>query len=99
MLLEDLQWFDGGSDSVLEVLVEAVVGTRTLLLANFRPEYHAGWMQRSDYQQVGAFKTGAGAGGYPQQRTQWLLKPTRSVEAASQACEAARLQQEAEAQR
>jgi hypothetical protein len=46
--------------------------------------------QRSDYQLVGSFQTGAGAGGFPEQRTQWLLRPTRSPEAASQACEAAR---------
>jgi hypothetical protein len=54
--------------------------------------------QRSDYQPVGAFKTGAFAGEYPQQRTQWLLKPIRSVEAAAQACEAARFREKAEAQ-
>jgi predicted ATPase len=27
-------------------------GNRTLLLLNFRPEYHAQWMQRSYYQQL-----------------------------------------------
>ena len=27
-------------------------GTRTLIVVNFRPEYHAGWMQRSYYQQL-----------------------------------------------
>ena len=52
VLLEDLQWFDGGSEGVLEVLVDAARATRTLLVVNFRPEYHAGWMQRSYYQQL-----------------------------------------------
>jgi predicted ATPase len=52
LLLEDLHWFDGGSDAVLEVLVEVAEGTRTLIVVNFRPEYHAGWMQKSYYQQM-----------------------------------------------
>ena len=29
-----------------------MAGARTLLLVNFRPEYHASWMQRSYYQQL-----------------------------------------------
>jgi class 3 adenylate cyclase/predicted ATPase len=52
VLLEDLHWFDGGSDAVLEVMVEVAEGTRTLIVVNFRPEYHAGWMQKSYYQQM-----------------------------------------------
>ncbi len=51
-LLEDLHWLDGGSAAFLEQWVEALAGTRSLLLANFRPEYHAAWMQRSWYQQL-----------------------------------------------
>jgi class 3 adenylate cyclase len=47
ILLEDLHWFDGGSDAVLEFLVDTAEGMRTLIVVNFRPEYHAGWMQRS----------------------------------------------------
>jgi len=52
ILFEDLHWFDGASEAFVENLVEAVPGTRTLLLVNFRPEYHAGWMQKSYYQQL-----------------------------------------------
>jgi len=52
VLLEDLHWLDGGSAAFLERWVEAVAGTRNLLLLNFRPEYHAAWMQRSWYQQL-----------------------------------------------
>ncbi len=37
---------------MLATLVEAVRGTRTLLLVNFRPEFHADWMQGSGYQQL-----------------------------------------------
>jgi class 3 adenylate cyclase/tetratricopeptide (TPR) repeat protein len=51
-LIEDLHWIDGSSAAVLEVLVEATAATRSLLLVNFRPEYHAAWMQQSSYQQT-----------------------------------------------
>ena len=51
-LLEDLHWFDGGSTVFLEPLLEAVVGTRALVLVNFRPEYQAPWMGRSYYHQL-----------------------------------------------
>jgi class 3 adenylate cyclase/tetratricopeptide (TPR) repeat protein len=51
-VLEDLHWIDGGSEAFLENFVEAAVGTRTLVVVNFRPEYHAGWMQKSYYQQL-----------------------------------------------
>ncbi len=52
ILLEDLHWFDGASERMLATLVEAVRETRALLLVNFRPEFHADWMQRSGYQQL-----------------------------------------------
>jgi len=51
-LVEDLHWIDGGSEAFLGQWVEAIDGTRGLLLLNFRPEYHAGWMQKSDYRQI-----------------------------------------------
>ena len=51
-LLEDLHWFDGASESLLQPLVEARGGTRTLMLLNFRPEYRAGWMGKPFYQQL-----------------------------------------------
>jgi adenylate cyclase len=52
LFFDDLHWIDPASDAFLAQLVEAARGTRTLLLANFRPEYRADWMQRSDYQQL-----------------------------------------------
>jgi class 3 adenylate cyclase/tetratricopeptide (TPR) repeat protein len=52
LLFEDLHWIDGASEAFLENIVEGVPGTRTLLLLNFRPEYHARWMQKSYYQQL-----------------------------------------------
>ena len=52
LFFDDLHWIDPASDAFLAQLVEAVRGTRTLLLGNFRPEYRGDWMQRSDYQQL-----------------------------------------------
>jgi class 3 adenylate cyclase/tetratricopeptide (TPR) repeat protein/DNA-binding IscR family transcriptional regulator len=50
--LEDLHWFDGASEGFLEPIVEALPGTHGLVLVNFRPGYHAAWMQKSYYQQL-----------------------------------------------
>jgi predicted ATPase len=52
IFLDDLHWFDGGSEGFLEAMVEALPGTQSLVLVNFRPEYHAAWMQKSYYQQL-----------------------------------------------
>ena len=52
MLFEDLHWIDGASEAALEDLIEVLPSTRTLLVVNFRPEYHAAWMQKSYYQQL-----------------------------------------------
>src|SRR5262249_20475863 len=51
-LFEDLHWFDRASEEFVENLVEISPGNRTLVLLNFRPEYHAAWMQRSYYHQL-----------------------------------------------
>ena len=51
-LLEDLHWFDGASDAFLETIIESVPGTHHLWIVNFRPEYRAGWLQRSYYQHL-----------------------------------------------
>jgi class 3 adenylate cyclase/tetratricopeptide (TPR) repeat protein len=51
-LMEDLHWIDGGSEGFMEHLVDSLPGTRTLILVNFRPEYHAPWLQKSYYQQL-----------------------------------------------
>ncbi len=51
-LIEDLHWIDSGSEGLLEEMVNAVAGTRHLILVNFRPEYHADWMQKSWYRQL-----------------------------------------------
>jgi len=59
--LEDLHWFDGGSEGLLEPIVDALPGTRFLMLVNFRPEYHAAWMQKSYYQQLPLMPLGPAA--------------------------------------
>jgi adenylate cyclase len=51
-VLEDLHWFDEGSDSFLAHFVEALAGSRSLMILNFRPEYQAPWMRKSFYQQL-----------------------------------------------
>jgi predicted ATPase len=61
LLFEDLHWWDGGSEAFLENAVESIFGTRALLLVNFRPEYHAAWMQKSYYQQLPLLPLGPGA--------------------------------------
>ncbi|MGH8611652.1 MAG: ATP-binding protein, partial [Gammaproteobacteria bacterium] len=52
MLIEDLHWIDAGSEAFLEQWVEAIAGSRSLLLLSFRPEYHAAWMSKSYYRQI-----------------------------------------------
>jgi adenylate cyclase len=52
ILVDDLHWIDGASDAFLSQIVEAVGGSRSMLLVNFRPEYRAEWMQRSYYLQL-----------------------------------------------
>ncbi|MFI5366889.1 MAG: ATP-binding protein, partial [Candidatus Binatia bacterium] len=52
LLFEDLHWIDRASEAALESLIAMVPATRTLLIVNFRPEYHAAWMQTPYYQQI-----------------------------------------------
>jgi class 3 adenylate cyclase/tetratricopeptide (TPR) repeat protein len=51
-LIEDLHWIDPGSEVFLEQWVDAIAGSASFLLLNFRPEYHAAWMQKSYYRQL-----------------------------------------------
>ncbi len=52
LLVDDAHWIDAGSDALLAQIAEAASGTQTLLLVNFRPEYHAEWMGKSYYRQL-----------------------------------------------
>lgn len=51
ILIEDLHLLDSGSESLLEVLSDALPGTRILFVVNFRPGYAATWMHSDHYDQ------------------------------------------------
>jgi adenylate cyclase len=52
VLVEDLHWIDAASEEFIDAMAEAVIGTTTMLLFNFRYGYAAPWMQRPHYRQV-----------------------------------------------
>jgi len=52
VIIEDLHWIDAASAEFIEALADAVVGTTTLLVVNFRPGFAAALMQRSHYRQI-----------------------------------------------
>jgi len=52
VLIDDLHWIDAASEEFVEALADAVVGTTTLLVVNFRPGFAATLMQRSHYRQI-----------------------------------------------
>jgi class 3 adenylate cyclase/tetratricopeptide (TPR) repeat protein/ribosomal protein L40E len=52
LVFEDLHWIDPGSQGFVDAIVEALPGTHTLVLANFRPEYHAPWTQKTYYRGI-----------------------------------------------
>jgi class 3 adenylate cyclase/tetratricopeptide (TPR) repeat protein len=43
VILEDLHWIDGGTQELLDLLVDSVENARILLLFNYRPEYTHQW--------------------------------------------------------
>lgn len=52
VLVEDLHWIDAASEEFIDAMAEAVIGTTTMMLFNFRYGYAAPWMQRPHYRQV-----------------------------------------------
>ena len=52
LFLDDAHWIDRASDELVQVIASAVRGTRTLLLANFRPEYKPAWIGGSHCHQL-----------------------------------------------
>lgn len=52
LILEDLQWFDMHSVAFLDAWLPLFPGSRTLVVMNFRPEFHAPWMAHSYYRQL-----------------------------------------------
>ena len=43
LVFEDLHWVDEGSQAMLSGLIDGFAGTKTLVLANYRPEYTPPW--------------------------------------------------------
>lgn len=52
IVIEDLHWLDEASEDFVATLVDAVVGTRTMLVLNYRPAYTATWMAWPYCQQI-----------------------------------------------
>jgi adenylate cyclase len=52
VVVEDLHWIDAASEEFVEALADAIVGTTTLLVVNFRPGFAAPLTQRSHYRQI-----------------------------------------------
>ncbi len=61
LVIEDLHWLDPASEPFIEAIAQAVAGTKTLLIVDFRPGYRATWMERSFYEQVSLVPLSAGA--------------------------------------
>ena len=61
VLIEDLHWIDAASLAFLDNLVDGRAGSRNLLLLNFRPDFHAGWMQNAWYRQIPLAPLGSAA--------------------------------------
>ncbi len=61
VVIEDLHWLDAASEALVAGWVEALAGSSALLVVNFRPEYHAEWMQRPWYRQLPLAPLGAEA--------------------------------------
>jgi predicted ATPase len=52
IIFEDLHWIDSETQALLNLLVDAIVNARILLLVNYRPEYRDEWASRSDHTQL-----------------------------------------------
>ena len=59
-IFEDLHWLDPASEAFLANFIEAIHGTKSLTIANFRPQYHAEWMSKSYYRQIALAPLGRG---------------------------------------
>jgi len=52
LVLEDLHWFDGATQALLDSLVESLPAARVLLLVNYRPGYQHAWGGKTYYSQL-----------------------------------------------
>ena len=58
-VIEDLHWMDAGSAAMLGELFDAVEGTQTMVVVNFRPEYTPEWTGPPDYHRISLEPLGA----------------------------------------
>ncbi|MBK9237165.1 MAG: AAA family ATPase [Rhodoferax sp.] len=59
ILFEDLHWLDEASEGFVTALVEAVAGSHTLVLMNYRPQYQASWANAAHFTQINLPDLGA----------------------------------------
>jgi class 3 adenylate cyclase/tetratricopeptide (TPR) repeat protein len=52
LVIEDLHWIDPASEAMLAELVNTAVGTRSLVLFNYRPEYSPPWSDSEPYREL-----------------------------------------------
>src|SRR5216683_225185 len=52
VIFEDLQWIDGETQALLDLLADGIANARVLLLVNYRPEYRHEWTNKSYYTQL-----------------------------------------------
>jgi adenylate cyclase len=52
VVVEDLQWVDAASESMIGRLLDATEGTATIAIVNFRPEYERRWAGPPGYREI-----------------------------------------------
>jgi class 3 adenylate cyclase/tetratricopeptide (TPR) repeat protein len=52
IIVEDLHWLDEASEEFVATMVDAVIGTRAMLVVNSRPGYAATWMGWPGYEEI-----------------------------------------------
>ncbi|HYF40832.1 MAG TPA: AAA family ATPase [Ramlibacter sp.] len=60
LLIEDLHWLDEASEEFVAALVDSVVGTRTFLVLNYRPQYQPSWAKAGHHVGIEVSELGSG---------------------------------------
>jgi class 3 adenylate cyclase/tetratricopeptide (TPR) repeat protein len=61
LVVEDLHWLDDASAALFEHLVEATIGTPTVVVSTYRPEYEADWTHNEPHVQLDLGRLDAGS--------------------------------------
>lgn len=59
LLIEDLHWLDEASEEFIAALVDSVVGTRTFLVLNYRPQYQPTWTKAGHHVSIEVSELGS----------------------------------------